>query len=308
MTDRLTSMAVFVHAVEHGTFRATAKSFRISPTMVGLHVAELEQRVGARLLNRTTRQQSLTDIGRYYYERCKKLLADVDETERAAAQLQGQPRGLLRITAPVTFGVHALAPALHEFLSEHPEVQLELTLEDRVVNIVEAGYDLAIRIGPLPDSNLIARKLGDYRMMVAASPAYLARHGQPRAPGELTNHACLGFAYWDGPGAWRFRSARGELRVPVSGPLTINNGEALRMAALAGTGVILQPELLLAQDVNRGHLRALLPGWHASSRAIHVVHVRDSRRTPKLDRFAAFIRQRFGRPTLRSDATDAAKS
>src|SRR5271154_4718967 len=173
--DRLTSMEVFVAAVDRGGFAAAAAEFGISATMVGLHVRALEDRLGSRLLNRTTRRQSLTEAGRVYYDRCKQILADVDAAEASADELRTAPRGRLKVATPVAFGVHALAPAIADYLALYPEVEIELSVNDRVVDLVEEGYEIAIRVGTLADSGLIARALAPYRLVACAAPNYLER-------------------------------------------------------------------------------------------------------------------------------------
>jgi DNA-binding transcriptional LysR family regulator len=292
--DRFTSMAVFVRAVDRGGFAAAAVEFGFSATMVGLHVRALEDRLGSRLLNRTTRRQSLTEVGRLYYERCKQILADVEAADSSANDLRGTPRGRLRVTAPVSFGVHALAPAIIDYLETHPEVEIDLALNDRVVDLVEEGYEVAIRVGTLADSSLIAYPLAPYQILVCASPDYLRQRGEPHHPSELTKHNCLGFAYW-GTGQWRFGGPPGEYSVRVHGSLRANNGEALKMAARKGLGIIMQPEVLLAEDVRAGSLIPILRKFELPSRPMHVVHLPDRRPTPKIRTFIDFVAARFRR-------------
>jgi DNA-binding transcriptional LysR family regulator len=291
MPDRLTSIAVFVHAAEKRSFAATAEAFDISPTMVGKHVRYLEERVGARLLNRTTRQQSLTEVGRVYYERCKQLLADADALDHSADELRASPRGLLKVHAPVSFGSQRLAPALAAFLRMYPEVDVDLALSDRAIDLVEEGYEAAIRIGPLADSGLVARPLAPYRMWLCAAPAYLAEHGTPHSARELGTHNCLSFAYWTKKNSWRLGK---DESVAVKGRLTTNNGQALRAAAVAGLGVIMQPEVLVEDDVASGRLVRLLADHELPSRPMHLVYVADRQPTPKLRCFIDFAVATFG--------------
>ncbi|HTH76903.1 MAG TPA: LysR substrate-binding domain-containing protein, partial [Trinickia sp.] len=197
--DRLTSMAIFAKAAEAGSFAAAGAALGMSSQLVGKHVRALEARYGMQLINRTTRRQSLTEAGRAFYEGCKAVLAEAQAVEALTANLQAVPRGTLRVNAPVSFGAYRLAPALARYLADHPEVQVELTLSDRVVDLVDEGYDAVIRIAPLPDSRMIARPLAPYRLIVCASPAYLAVRGTPRRPEDLADHECLGFAYWGRP-------------------------------------------------------------------------------------------------------------
>jgi len=291
--DRFTSMAVFVRAVDRGGFAAAAQETGLSATMVGLHVKALEDRVGARLLNRTTRRQSLTEVGRLYYERCKQILADVADADASADELRAAPRGRLRVTAPVSFGVHALTPAIADYLARYPEVEVDLALSDRPIDLIEEGYEVAIRIGALDDSSLIARRLAPYRMVICASPDYLARHGEPRAPADLAQHNCLGFSYWRSGGLWRFETPGAEGSVRVRGTLEINNGEALKVAARHGLGVIMQPQVLLAEDIAAGRLVPILTDSTLPSRPVHAVWLPDRRPTPKLRTFIDFIADRF---------------
>ena len=290
--DLLDSMKVYVLAVEKGSLSAAAAACAISATMAGNHLRTLETRLGMRLLNRTTRRQHLTAFGEDYYVRCKEILRLVAETDAQAHNLQLAPAGKLRITAPVTFGTEALMPALSDYLDRYPEVDIEVALCDRVVDLVEEGFEAAIRIGQLPDSALIAKPLAPYRLMMCASPAYLARRGTPATPEDLSGHECLAFS----PAAvahWRLTDQDGERRVPVSGRLQVNHGQALRVAALHGLGIVLQPAILLEADVRAGSLVQLFPAHQLSSRPMSVVYLQDRYRSPKLRSFVDFLVERF---------------
>ncbi|HEY9130337.1 MAG TPA: LysR family transcriptional regulator [Dyella sp.] len=287
-------MAVFVHTAEKRSFTATAEQFGMSPTMVGKHIRFLEERVGARLLQRTTRRQSLTEAGQLYYERCRQLLADAEAADACIHALRATPRGVLRIHAPVSFGSQRLAPALADFLKRYADVEVDLALGDRVIDLIEEGYEAAIRIGPLADSGLIAVPLQPYRMWLCASPDYLARAGIPREPGELARHECLGFAYWHTKHSWRLRHDGHNEDVPVHGRFVANNGQALRGAALAGLGIIMQPEVLLADDVAAGRLTRVLPACEPPSRPMHLIYPADRRPTAKLRCFIDFVVETFG--------------
>ncbi|HEX5739319.1 MAG TPA: LysR family transcriptional regulator [Hydrogenophaga sp.] len=289
----LDSMRVYVLAVEKGSLSAAATACDISATMAGNHLRTLEKRLGMQLLQRTTRRQNLTAFGEDYYVRCKEILRLVAETDAQAQNLQLAPAGKLRITAPVTFGTEALMPALSVYLKRYPEVSVDVTLCDRVVDFVEEGVEAAIRIGQLPDSTLIARSLAPYRLMICASPDYLARRGTPAKPEELGQHECLSFS----PAAlarWRLEHADGSLHIPVSGRLQVNHGQALRVAALHGMGIVLQPAILLEADVQAGRLVQLLPGYELPSRPMSVVYLQDRYRSPKLRSFVDFMVERFG--------------
>jgi len=292
--DRLTSMEVFVRVVELGGFAPVAAEADITPTMVAKHIKGLETRLGARLLNRTTRRQSLTEAGHHFYERCKVLLADVQAAEACVSDFRAAPRGVLRVTAPVSFGAHRLAPAIPEFLRRYPDINIDLVLNDRVIDLVDEGFEAAVRIGALKDSQLVARPLGAYSSLLAASPAYLRLNGVPRTPGDLRQHACLGFSVSRGAVRWRLTDAEQEQAINVMPRLRANNGEALRQAALAGAGIVLQPRVLIGDDVENKRLVHVLPKWAPPSRQAHLVYVRDRQTTPKLKSFVDFVVARFG--------------
>jgi len=293
--DRLTSMAVFAKAVEAGSFAAAAEALGLSAPMVGKHVRFLEDRLGAQLLARTTRRQSLTEVGRAFYERCRIVLAEAEAAEALAEDLRAVPRGRLRINAPVTFGAHEFVPMVARYLRANPEVSIEVTLSDRIVDLVEEGYEAVIRVAPLPDSSLVARRLRPYRLVACAAPAYLAERGVPARPEELGGHECLGFAHWAPRGEWEFRDADGVIsRVQIGGRVSINSGEALRSAALEGLGIILQPEGLLCDDIAAGRLVRVLPGYTPPSRPMHILFAPDRRPTPKLRSFIDAVVEEFG--------------
>ncbi|WP_295957553.1 LysR family transcriptional regulator [Rhodoferax sp.] len=291
--DVFDSMRVYVQAVEKGSLSAAATACGISATMAGNHLRTLEKRLGMQLLQRTTRRQHLTAFGENYYARCKEILRLVAETDAQAQNLQLAPAGKLRISAPVSFGTEALVPALSVYLARYPEVSVDVALCDRVVDLVEEGFEAAIRIGPLPDSALIARPLAPYRLMICASPEYLARRGTPATPEDLGQHECLSFS----PAAlvhWRLTDMQDAIcRVPVSGRLQVNNGQALRVAALHGLGIVLQPAILLQADVQAGRLVQLFATHTLHSRPMSVVYLPDRYRSPKLRSFVDFLVERF---------------
>jgi DNA-binding transcriptional LysR family regulator len=292
--DRLTSMGVFVATVERGGFAAAAARFGISPAMASKHVRALEERVGRKLLHRTTRRRSLTETGRLYLERCKAILAEVEAAEGNLPGRDGAIRGALRVTAPVSFGARRLAPALVEFLRLYPDVRVELMLNDRVVDLIDEEFDVAIRIGRLGDSTLIARPLAPYRLWLCASPTYLAGQRAPRTPADLARHVLLGFAVARGRSTWRWLDARGKDSLSGNVRLSTNNGEALRQAALAGGGIILQPEVLVADDLRSGRLRRILPSFEPPPRPVHVLHLPDRTPPGRVRAFVDFVARRFG--------------
>jgi DNA-binding transcriptional LysR family regulator len=233
-------------------------------------------------------------VGLSFLERCRLILGEVEAAENLAAESQSAPRGLLRVNAPVTFGTTSLAAALPDYLRAHPEVAVELTISDRMVDLVDEGFDAVIRIGELADTSLRARAMTPYEMALCAAPSYIARRPAPQRPADLAGHACLGFAHWAPRDAWTFEGPDGASEtVAVNGPLTVNIGHALRMAALGGLGIILQPRILLQDDIDRGLLVALLPEWRHAARPMHILTAPDRRRTRKLGSFVDFIARRF---------------
>jgi DNA-binding transcriptional LysR family regulator len=294
--DRLTSMAVFVKAAESGSFAAAAGALGLSSQMVGKHVLFLEDRLGTRLLNRTTRRQSLTEFGRAYYERCKIVLAEAEAADSLAPVAGTVPRGRLRVNAPVTFGAHCLAPLLARYLQVHPEVEVDLTLSDRFVDLVEEGFEAVIRLGPLRDSTLAARSLAPYRLMACAAPAYLAAHGTPETPADLARHECLGFTEWarDLAREWQFTRAGTIYPAPARGRFRANDSKALLAAALAGFGIVLGAEAVLREAVEAGRLVRLLPEYEPPSRPMHLLFAADRRPTPKLRGFIDLVVAEFG--------------
>lgn len=292
--DRLTSMAVFVRTVERGSFAAVAEEFGLSTTMVANHVRALEQQLGAQLLERTTRRHHLTEIGAAYLERCRDVLSSVQAADQVAEALRAEPQGTLRVTAPVTWGAHRLMPVIGAYMAAYPTVQVELSLNDRVVDMHEEGFDVAIRSGPLADDTLVARPLAPSRMFVVASPTYLDVHGVPKEPNDLSKHACLGFMAWGRHHHWRFVQGERRVEVPVQGPLVCNNGQALLTAALCGIGVVVQADVLLSPSIESGKLVRLLADWELPVRHLHIVRRRETRPTAKLRTFVDFVMEKLG--------------
>jgi DNA-binding transcriptional LysR family regulator len=292
--DKFVSMEIFVAVVDEGSLTAAAERFRISSAMVGKHIRALETRLATRLLTRTTRRQSLTEIGRQYYEQCRRILADVKHAESLAEAMAAAPRGVLKLTAPLTYGVEVFAPAMTDYLDAWPEVSLELDLSNRVVDLVEEGFDAAVRIGQLADSGLVARPLKPYRMRACASPAYLERAGTPRTPADLMQHECLGFLHWGREGLWRLGGENADENQLRAGRFRANNGQALKVAALRGFGLVLQPEALLAREIASGELVSVLEDYLPEGAPVHLVYPRDRRATPKLTSFIDFVIERFG--------------
>ncbi|WP_413727650.1 LysR family transcriptional regulator [Sodalis sp. RH19] len=294
--DRLTSMAVFVKVADRGSFAAAAEALNISAQMVGKHVVFLEDRLGARLLNRTTRRQSLTEIGVVFYQRCKIVLSEAQAAESVALELSAAPRGQLRVNAPVTFGAYALTPMINRYLLAFPAVKVDLTLTDRFVDVVDEGFEAVIRLGALKDSSLAARELAPYRMIACASPGYLARCGFPRQLSDLERHECLGYSFWSRPplSEWRFTRGGEEQRVRVLSRLQINDSSALLTSALHDGGILLGPEVILRPYLASGQLVRVLPDYEAPSRPLHILFAAQRQLTPKLRSFIDCVVAEFG--------------
>jgi len=292
--DRLFSMTVFVKAVELGSFSAAADALQMSPQLVGKNVRMLEQHLGVRLLNRTTRSQHLTEIGATFYERARNILAEMEIAEGLAAQTRIVPRGKLRINASVTFGIHALTPKIAEYMQLYPEISVELSLSNRYVDLIDGGFDAIFRIGELSDSGLIARQLRPYRLVLCASPHYIATHERLLNPHDLTRHECLCFSQTELRTAWAFDGPTGRDTVQVKGSLMSDSGESILSAGLCGAGIILQPAELVTPYLQSGQLIEILPEYKAPTRPMHLVHTPDRRMTPKLRSFVDFIIANFG--------------
>ncbi len=281
--DRFQEMTVFTAVVEAGSFVGAADALGISKAVVSRLVAELEARLSVRLLHRTTRKLSLTEEGRTFHARCKAVLADVEEAEAEITARAGQARGLLKVNVPVTFGVMHLAPLWGDFMALNPEVSLDVTLSDRFVDLVEEGYDLAVRIGRLGDSSLISRQLSSTRMVLCASPGYLASHGEPSQPEDLARHAVLGYSLASTGDVWEFTGPQGPVvSVRVHPRLRTNSGDTCVQAALLHQGVILQPTFMVQPHLKDGTLRELLPQFRSFELGIHAVYPSRQHVAPKV--------------------------
>jgi DNA-binding transcriptional LysR family regulator len=296
MLDRLTGLKVFTEVVASGSFSAAGRTLGMSQTMVTKHIAALEGRLGVKLFHRSTRRISLTDAGRNYLESSERILADIEAADSAVAADRVEPRGLLRLNAPVSFGCRQIAPLLSEFARSYPLVTVELGLNDRYVDLIEEGWDLAIRIGNLSDSRLIVRRIASCRTVVCASPSYLAAHGVPRTLSDLVDHNCLGYTLGrsGGPGKWVF-GPKGELPIAVTGHLRANNGDALCAAAVAGQGIIYQPSFIVADDLREGALVALaLDQPTQELDGVYTVYPPERHPAAKVRVFIDFLASRFG--------------
>lgn len=295
--DRVTSMRVFVRSASAGSLSAAARHLGMSAAMATKHVDSLEARLGVKLLHRTTRRLSLTEAGSNYLEACQRILADIDEAEAAAASQRIKASGLLRMNVPLSFGIRFIAPLLPAFSQRHPEVKIELGLNDAQLDLLDGSWDMAIRIGRLADSPLQARRLGDSTMQVCAAPAYLDQRGVPRRVAELVQHNCLSYtlsSLQDGK-QWAF-GRQGEFRVPVSGDLLANNGDALLAAAVAGQGIIYQPHFIVGEALARGELVALtLDKPAVELGGIHVLYPPDRRPPAKVRVMIDYLAEAFAK-------------
>ena len=267
----MTSMTAFVKVVDVGGFAAAARKLGMSPSMVTTHVRALEERLGVRLLNRSTRRISLTEVGQAYYERCLQILADIDDAENVAQALQSTPRGTLRLNASVAIPPF-LAPAIAEFTSLYPDVAITMAMTDRMVDLVEEGFDLAIRTFATPDSSLIVRRIATYRLLVVGSPKYLAKHGTPQQPSDLVNYNCLLYSYAPKHSEWVFVGPEGDQRIAVSGNLHSNSANALRLAAVHGQGLAILPSFLLVDEIRSGRLVPTLTEFLRTEHPISAIY------------------------------------
>jgi DNA-binding transcriptional LysR family regulator len=290
--DRLTSMATFVKVVESGGFSAAARMLNISPSMATTHVQSLEERLGVRLLNRNTRMVSLTEVGQAYYERCLQILAEADDADRVAQALQATPRGVLRVNTSVAVPPF-LAPVIAEFVALYPDISLSMTMTDQMVDLVEEGFDLAVRDMPVPDSSLIARRVATYRYVVCGAPSYLAKRGTPRQLVDLAHHNCLIFSRSGWGNEWRFADADGEHSVPVSGNLLANSANALRLAAVHGQGLAMAPGFLFADDIKSGRLIPILTEFSSTEHAINVIYPHRRHLSAKVRSFIDLVTRRY---------------
>src|SRR5512134_827474 len=291
--DKLRAMDTFVRIVESGSLTAAAAALAVSAPSVVRHLAALERALDVRLLNRTTRRIALTDEGRDYYERCKRILAEVEEAEAAAGNRRGAPRGLVRVTAPVLFGRMHVTPLAAAFVRAHPGVTVDFLLVDRVVNLLEEGLDLGVRIGALDDSTLVAVPVGEVRRVVCASPGYLARAGTPRDPRELRAHDCLRFAGLGPTHEWTFVGAGRRITVPVAGPLSGNQAEPLVDACVDGLGIGNFLSYQVAPHVAAGRLRLLLEDWCPPPVPVSVVYPHAKLLPARTRLFVDWLRERL---------------
>lgn len=292
--DLLAGMAVFARVVDSGGISAAARDLRLSKSAVSKQLAALEDRLGARLLHRTTRRMSLTEAGAGFLEHCRRVVAEAEAAESAVGALQAVPRGVLRVNAPMTFGTMHLSAAIPDFMAQHPQVAVDLSLNDRMVDLVEEGFDVAVRIARLADSSLVARKLAPARRVMVAAPSYLDRQGRPETLADLAGHDVLSYSYVSAVEEWRFIGPAGEEGVRVEGKLRANNGEILLAACLAGAGIAALPTFISGPSLRAGSLVRVLPQYESAAFGIHAVWPASRHLSAKVRAFVDFLAQRFG--------------
>lgn len=292
--DRFEEMRVFAAVVDAGSFVGAAQPLEMSKPTVSRQVADLEARLGVRLLHRTTRKLSLTPEGEVFYARCKELLENVDEAEAEISARSGEARGLLKVNVPVTFGLLHLAPLWPEFMELHPQVTLDVTLADRVVDLVEEGFDMAVRIARLPSSSLISRRIAWTRMVLCASPGYLRRRGAPTHPTELSGHDVMAYSLLSTGETWEFTGPDSEaVSVRVQPRMRTNSGDTCRMAALRHKGIVLQPSFLVGPDLQAGTLVELMPEYRSFELGVYAVYPSRKFVSPKVRLLIDFLADAF---------------
>lgn len=293
--DRFEDLRTFVRVVETGSFTGAAERLQRAKSAVSRRVSELEERLGVRLLNRTTRRLHLTESGREFHARCVRLLSDLEEAELAVSSDHASLRGTLRVASPMSFGILHLADAINDFLSTHGDLQLEANLDDRRVNLVEEGFDVAIRLGALADSSLIARRLAPMRYITCASPAYLERFGTPRSPEDLVNHTGLSYSNVADSATWQYRSPNGERRAArIGSRMRVNNGDLLLSAARHGLGIVVSPTFLAYEAIEQGVLVPILTEYSLPEESAYAVYPPGRHLSHRVRVFIDFLAERFG--------------
>jgi DNA-binding transcriptional LysR family regulator len=296
--DTLTSMKVFAAVVETGSFAAASDRLDMSRAMTSKYVAHLEEHLGTRLLQRTTRKLTLTESGATYYERCVQILADISEAEEGALHLTEAPRGTLRLTVPVSFGILHMGPVISDYMKQYPDVKVDLLVTDRRVDLLEEGLDMAIRIGSLSESGLVAKKFASDRVVICGSPEYLQRLGTPKTPAELAQHNCLTYSLSATGDEWKMEGPDGQHTVKVSGSLRATNGDLVKLAALGGVGLMRQPLFICGEDLRAGRLVEVLPEYRSDSMGIYAVYPSRKHLSAKVRTFVDFVAGAFN---LKSD-------
>jgi len=290
----LTDIAVFVQVVASGSFTAAAERLDLSKSVVSKYVTRLEGHLGARLLNRTTRRLSLTEVGRVFYERSRRGLEDIEDATQAVSLLQGEPRGTLRVNVPMSFGILHVAPAVPEFQRMYPDLIVDMNLDDRKVDVIEEGFDVSVRISDLPDSSLVAKKIAPCKHAIVATPAYLAKHGTPRLPDDLRDHKIISYRHQESALEWHFKTPdQKPLSVTVSGSVTMNNSLAIREAVLENVGITRTPTFVVGKDIQEGRLVPLLTKYECLQVQIYVVYPHRKYLSPKVRAFIDFLADRI---------------
>jgi DNA-binding transcriptional LysR family regulator len=298
--DRLAAMRAYVQVVEAGSFVRAAEKLGASTSSTSRLIADLEAHLGARLLNRTTRKLSLTETGQAYYERCVQLLADIEEAEAAAGAAAAVPTGRLKLTCPYNLLAQPIGPALAEFNRRHPKVSFDVTVADRVIDLVDEGFDLAVRIGAPGGEQLVARRLGSTQLVACAAPTYLERNGTPRTPADIAAHRVLTYAYVSSPFQWRLVDGGGQTHdVRVAGPLHANSGELLVAAAVAGMGIAFEPDFVVGPHLARGELQRLLPEYSGPKLDVWAVYPSRRHLSAKVRAFIDYLAEVFAADPLR---------
>lgn len=287
--DKFLEMKTFAAVVDGGSFVQAASALAMSKPAVSRHMAALEQRLGVRLLQRTTRKLSLTEEGRLFYGRCKTVLADVEVAEEEITAKSIAVKGLIKVNVPVSFGLLVLAPLWPDFMTQYPDVELDITLADRMVDLVEEGYDLAVRIARLPNSSLVSRKLASTKMVLCASPGYLKKHGKPKHPCDLTEHPVLAYSLLATGDQWNFEGPEGQISVTVKPVMRTNSGDTCIAAARKGKGVILQPSFMVNTDLHSGALVELMPTYRSIEFDIFAVYPTRHYVAPKVRALIDFL-------------------
>jgi DNA-binding transcriptional LysR family regulator len=290
--DRLASISAFVKVAENSGFSAAARQLNISTSMVTTHVSALEDRLGVRLLNRTTRKVSLTEVGQAYYDRCVHILAEIDAADQIAEAQQSKPRGVLRLNVASAIP-SILGHSVAEYVALYPDVAVRITATSRMVDLVEDGYDMAIRIVPVPDSALIVRHLASYRFVVCGAPSYFARHGEPRDPSELIHHNCMMFSQPPWSNEWHFGGSGGDRSIALSGNLQTNSGETLRIAAVHGQGLIYAPTFMVVDELKSGRLVPVLTKFLSAELSVDAIYPHRRYLSPKVRSFIDLVAKNF---------------
>ena len=287
-------MAIFARVVEDKSFSAAARNLNLSKSLVSKQVTQLEKLLGVRLLNRTTRALSVTDAGAVLYEHCSRIVEELEEARLAVGRLQAEPRGLLRISAPVAFGRLHVATALPQFLADYPDLKIDMVTTDRFVDLAEEGYDLVIRIVDQPAPNLVARKLAPVQRRMVATPDYFARYGVPETPADLEKHNCLTYTYFNPQDPWRLRGPDGDISVRATGNLRLNDDDALAEAVMKGLGLALLPTFIIGEALQAGRLRSVLAEYIPLERHIYAVYLANRHVSAKVRAFIDYLLERLG--------------